>query len=307
VTMATYKFHQLDVFTRAPLKGNALAVFPDARGLDDRTMQALAREMNLSETTFITESKSATRRVRFFTPASEVPLVGHPTIGTWWLLAERKLIDIAANGDVRVTQETGAGVLPVRVTMAGGRPTRVVMTQTLPQFEDPVTDCAKLGKALGGDARTVVRKPGPQVVSTGLPQMMIPVKSLDVLKNLPSGGAGMTLASFLKDHGTDCAMCYTMETVSPDATVHCRMFAPGIGIMEDPATGSAAGALGSYLVWHNIVRPHNGVARIVVEQGLEIGRDSRIDVEIEVGNGGEITEVEVGGEAVAVIEGEVRL
>jgi trans-2,3-dihydro-3-hydroxyanthranilate isomerase len=85
------------------------------------------------------------------------------------------------------------------------------------------------------------------------------------------------------------------------------MFSPGIGIPEDPATGSAAGALGCYLVWHNIVRPHNGVAKLVIEQGLEIGRDSRINVEIEVGNGGEITEVRVGGEAISIIEGEVRL
>ena len=136
---------------------------------------------------------------------------------------------------------------------------------------------------------------------------MVPIKSLAVLQGLPSGGAGAALAALLKEYGTDCAMCYTQETESPDASVHCRMFAPGIGIAEDPATGSAAGALGSYLVWHNIVRPHGGIARIVVEQGLEIGRPSRIQVEIAVGNGGEITEVRVGGEAVTVIEGEVRL
>ncbi len=305
--MATHKFYQLDVFTRTPLKGNALAVFPDARGLDTETMQALAREMNLSETTFITPSDTATKKVRFFTPGTEIPLAGHPTIGTWWLLAERKLIDVPANGDVDLTQETGAGVLPVRLTMADGKPTRVVMTQASPQFGDSVSVFAKLGKALGGDGKTVRRKPAPQVVSTAMPQMLIPIKSLDALRNLPSGGAGMTLGALLKQCGTDCAMCYTLETESPDATVHCRMFAPGIGIPEDPATGSAAGALGCYLVWHNVIRPHNGVAKIVVEQGLEIGRASTIYVEIAVGNGGEITDVRVGGEAVTVIEGEVRL
>ena len=307
MNMTTYRFHQLDVFTRTPLKGNPLAVFPDARGLDEPTMQALAREMNLSETTFITESRDATKKVRFFTPSSELPLAGHPTVGTWWLLAERKLIDAPANGEFRITQETKAGVLPVRITMADGRPTRVVMTQASPQFEDPIADYTKLGRALGGDAKTVGRKPGPQVVSTGVPQMMIPIKSLEILRNLPSGGTGMALGDFLRSHGTDCAMCFAKETENSDATVHCRMFAPGIGVAEDPATGSASGALGCYLVWHNIVRPHNGVARIVIEQGLEIGRDSRIEVEIEVGNGGEITEVRVGGEAVAIIEGEVRL
>lgn len=305
--MATHRFFQLDVFTRTPLKGNPLAVFPDAQGLDDATMQALAREMNLSETTFITQSDIATRRVRFFTPASELPLAGHPTIGSWWLLAERKLIDAPENGEFVVTQETGAGVFPVRITMSDGRPTRVVMTQASPQFGETVSEQTKLGRALGGDGKTIQKKPAPQVVSTGVPQLMIPVKSLEIIRNLPSGGTGMTLATLLKKYGTDCAMCYVQETETPDATVHCRMFSPGMGILEDPATGSAAGALGCYLVWHNVIRPHSGLARITVEQGIEIGRDSRIEVEIEVGNGGEITEVRVGGEAVTLIEGEVRL
>ena len=97
--------------------------------------------------------------------------------------------------------------------------------------------------------------------------MMIPIKSLDVLRALPSGGTGMGLAALLKEYGSDCAMCYTPETETPGATVHCRMFAPGFGIPEDPATGSAAGALGCYLVWHNVVRPHGGAAKIVVVSG----------------------------------------
>jgi trans-2,3-dihydro-3-hydroxyanthranilate isomerase len=102
-------------------------------------------------------------------------------------------------------------------------------------------------------------------------------------------------------------MCFTLETETPEATVHCRMFAPGFGILEDPATGSAAGALGAYLVAHNLVRPHGGTAKILIEQGLEIGRDSFIHVEISVGNGGDINEVLVGGEAVTIIEGELHL
>lgn len=305
--MPSYKFYQLDVFTSTPLAGNPLAVFPDGTGLSSATMQALAREMNLSETTFVLPSSTATKRLRIFTPQSELPLAGHPVIGTWWLLAEKQLVPLPANGPAEVTQETGAGVLPVNLELKDGRPTRVVMTQTLPEFGETVTDVAKLGKALGGDGRTVKKTPAPQVVSTAVPQMMIPIKSLDVLRNLPSGGTGTALAALLRKYGTDCAMCYTLETEDPGATVHCRMFAPGIGVPEDPATGSASGALGCYLVWHNVVRPHGGVARIVVEQGLEIGRASRIDVEITVGNGGEITEVRVGGTAVTVMEGEVRI
>lgn len=305
--MAVYRFYQLDVFTSTPLSGNPLAVFPDGAGLSDASMQAIAREMNLSETTFVLPSTKASKRIRIFTPQAELPLAGHPIIGTWWLLAEKKLVALPASGPAEVTQETGAGVLPVDLELKDGRPTRVVMTQTLPEFGDTVTDVGKLGKALGGNGRTVKKTPAPQVVSTAVPQLMVPIKSLEVLRNLPSGGTGTALAALLRKYGTDCAMLYTLDTESPEATVHCRMFAPGLGVPEDPATGSASGALGCYLVWHNVVRPHGGIANIVVEQGLEIGRPSRIHVEVTVGNGGEITEVRVGGTAVTIIEGEVRL
>jgi len=305
--MATHKFYQLDVFTDTPLAGNPLAVFPDGGDFADATMQAIAREMNLSETVFVFASDAATRRVRFFTPAAEIPLAGHPTIGTWWLLAELGALDVPADGTVRITQETGAGVLPVDIRLEGGRPTEVAMTQPLPDFGGLVADRERLGTALGGDGATVAEHPTAQVVATALPQLMIPVESLATLQDLPSGGSGGTLATLLREHGTDCAMCYSLDTVDSGATVHCRMFAPGLGVPEDPATGSAAGALACYLVWHGIVPPHDGVGTVVVEQGLEIGRPSRIHAEIVVGNGGEITEVRVGGQAVTIITGELTL
>ena len=181
------------------------------------------------------------------------------------------------------------------------------MTQALPDFGAMVEDHARLGAALGGNGDTVLANPTPQIVATALPQLMIPIASLDLLQSLPSAGTGNNLATILREFGTDCAMCYTMDTVSEEATVHCRMFAPGLGVPEDPATGSASGALGCYLVWHGIVHPHDGLATIIVEQGLEIGRPSRIHVEIAVGNGGEITEVRVGGRAVRIMVGEVTL
>jgi len=307
VAMKRYIFYQADVFTRTPLTGNALAMFPEAEGLTDTTMQAIAREMNLSETTFVLPSACATRRIRFFTPNVEIPLAGHPTIGTWWLLAELGHIELPHHGAERFTQETGAGVLPVDVHTESGKPSQVVMVQALPEFGPLVADPSELGLALGGQKDSVLSEPQPQVVSTALPQLMVPFRSLCELQRLPSGGAGGKLVDLLRLLGTDCAMCYTTETVNSEATVHCRMFAPGLGVPEDPATGSAAGALGSYLVRHNIVRSHDGVATVVVEQGLEIGRPSRIRVEIAVGNEAEITEVRVGGEAVTVIHGEVRL
>ena len=305
--MSTHKFFQLDVFTDTPLAGNPLAVFPEDEGFSDATMQDIAREMNLSETVYVSESQSATKRVRFFTPTAELPLAGHPTIGTWWLLGELGALDLPRDGTVRLTQETGAGVLPVDIHVEAGAPSEVSMIQPLPDFGPLVADRSRLGTALGGNEATVSEQPTAQVVATALPQLMVPVASLDALQRLPSGGMGGNLASLLTEFGTDCAMCYTLDTVDPTATVHCRMFAPGLGVPEDPATGSAAGALASYLVWHGIVPPHDGVGTVVVEQGLEIARPSRIHAEIAVGIGGEITEVRVGGQAVTIITGEVTL
>jgi len=305
--MAAYTFYQLDVFTDIPLGGNPLAVFPDGTGLDSPTMQALAREMNLSETTFVFPSESATRKVRIFTPASEVPLAGHPTIGTWWLLAELGQVDLPDEGITRITQETGAGVLPVDIHSKGGAPDKVVMVQTLPEFGGSIEDIPRLGTCLGATQDAVLRDPKPQVVNTALPQLMVPFRSLKDLQALPSGGSGADLTRLVREVGSECAMCYSLETVDPNATVHCRMFAPGIGVPEDPATGSAAGALGAYLVQYAIVKPDNGVARIVVEQGLEMKRPSRIEVEISVNDKNEITEVRVGGKAVTIIKGEVSL
>ncbi len=303
--MPKHDFYQLDVFTDVPLTGNPLAVFPDGDGLTDEQMQGLAREMNLSETTFVFPSDEGDRSIRFFTPRAEIPLAGHPTIGTWWLLAELGLIDVPEQGDQRFLQQTGAGVLPVDIFMAGGKPDRVEMTQAVPEFGNTVTDITGLGKALGGE--DPVAEPLPQVVSTGMPQMMIPVKSREALSQLPSGGTGAALAGLLRSHGSDCAMCFHLTEPGHPARIKARMFAPGLGVPEDPATGSAAGALGAYIVWHGLLRPTDGVARMVIEQGEEIGRPSRIQVEVCVGNGGEITEVKVGGQAVQIIKGEVTL
>lgn len=307
MTVAVHRFRQIDVFTRVPLTGNALAVFPDGTGLDAGTMQALAREMNLSETTFVFDSEDATRHVRFFTPAAEIPLAGHPTIGTWWTLAELGQLALPSNGVTEVTQHTGAGVLPVRIRTEAGGPVEVTMVQAAPDFGPIIEDTVALSRVLGGSPGLVRTAPLPQVVSTGLPQLMVPVSSLAALQHLPIGGTGGELAAFLRRFGTDCAMCYSTDSTTDDATVHCRMFAPGLGVPEDPATGSAAGALGAYLVHHGIVRAEGHIAHVLVEQGIEIGRPSRIAVTVKTDAAGAPAAVEVGGEAVTVIEGEVRL
>jgi trans-2,3-dihydro-3-hydroxyanthranilate isomerase len=307
VTMATYTFYQLDVFTDVPLGGNPLAVFPDGTGLDTPTMQALAREMNLSETTFVFPSANATKKVRIFTPGAEVPLAGHPTIGTWWLLGELGEIELPENGTTRIMQETGAGILPVDIHSSDGVPDKVVMVQTLPEFTACIEDTVRLASCLGADQGAVLPDPKSQVVNTAIPQLMVPFRSLKDLQVLPSGGSGADLTQLVREVGSECAMCYSMETVDPESTVHCRMFAPGIGVPEDPATGSAAGALGSYLVRYGIVKAERGVAKVVVEQGLEIARPSRIEVEVSVSDTDEITEVRVGGKALTIIKGEVSI
>jgi len=195
----------------------------------------------------------------------------------------------------------------VTIHTRGGSPERIVMVQAQPEFGARVEDTGRLARALGGAETLVESGPAPQVVSTGLPQLMVPCESLEALRALPSGGAGSELVGLLRDLGTDCAMLYSLETESPEATVHCRMFAPGLGVYEDPATGSAAGALGAYLVQYGVVSPTEGTASIVVEQGIEIGRPSLIHVEVDAGARGAPSQVRVGGEAVTIIQGEVRL
>jgi len=305
--MARHRFYQIDVFTTTPLTGNALAVFPDADDLEPRFMQPLAREMNLSETTFVLSSDAATRRVRFFTPAAEIPLAGHPTIGTWWTLAELGRLDLPADGSATVTQETGAGVLPVHIRTAGGRPVEVTMVQAKPAWGPVVRDLPALSVALGGSPGLVADHPVPQVVSTALPQLMVPIASREALGGLPVGGAGGGLVDLLRSYGTDCAMLYAADTVAPGTPIHCRMFAPGLGVPEDPATGSAAGALGAFLVRHGVAGTGAGIVRLLIEQGIEIGRPSRIAVTVAADPDGSVHEVRVGGEAVTVIEGEVTL
>ena len=300
------RFFQLDVFTRTPLAGNPLAVFPDAADVPDARMQPIAREMNLSETVFVLPSTRADARLRIFTPTAEIPLAGHPVIGTWWLLAELgRVRDAPTDGAVTVHQETGRGILPVEIVFGQGRPSKVVMTQSVPDFGETVEDRAALARALGGESDLLANEPAPEVVSTALPQLIAPVRSHAALAALPGGGGGSDLAKLLRRYDTDCVMLYVLDDGDPP-TAHCRMFAPGLGVPEDPATGSAAGALGAHLVRRGQVTPTGGSATVRVSQGVEMGRPSEIMVSVD-GSPETITRVQVGGTAVRVIEGEMTL
>jgi trans-2,3-dihydro-3-hydroxyanthranilate isomerase len=303
--MREYHFIQADVFTDRPFTGNPLAIFPEADGLSSEEMQTIAKEMNLSETTFVLPAteKKAQFRLRIFTPGSELPLAGHPVVGTCFILAERGTIPLD-EGTNRIHQECGAGVLPVDIIVKNGKVDQVVMTQSPPRFFDEYHDKKRLADSVGLSEDQLLPDGLPaQVVSTAVPQLMVPARSLRHIDKIEIDLVAMR--KVLAATRSDSFMIFTRECVHDEATVHARMFAPTMGIAEDPATGSAAGALGAYLVGRGLVKAEP-TAHILVEQGYEMGRPSAIHVEVDADEHGP-TEVRVGGQAVEVAEGKLRL
>jgi len=307
--MKEYRFIQVDVFTDTPFGGNPLAVFPDAQGLTGDEMQRLAKEMNLSETTFVLppQEPEADFKVRIFTPASELAFAGHPVVGTHWVLAHLGRVELQ-EPVTRVHFELGVGVLPADLHVSGGQVERVVMTQGRPTFHAVLESVAELAAGLGlpPDAITETGLP-VQVVSTGLPQMMVPIRSLAEVQRLNPGQldtAAINRACRIIN-AEECVMVFCTETERPEATVHVRLFAPMMGVPEDPATGSANGALGAYLVHHRVVPITEPTTHILSEQGAEMLRPSTLYIQVD-SDGDEVTAVRVGGQVVPVAEGVVR-
>lgn len=307
--MKEYRFIQVDVFTETPFGGNPLAVFPEAKGLTSEEMQRLAREMNLSETTFVLppQAPEADFKVRIFTPAAELPFAGHPVVGTHWVLAH--LGRVALREPVtQVRFELGVGMLPADLHVRGGQVQQVVMTQGEPTFHAVLEDVTDLAEGLGLPPEAITETGLPvQVVSTGLPQMMVPIRSLAEVQSLDAGQLNTAaLNRACEACGAEgCVMVFTRETERPDTTVHVRLFAPLLGVPEDPATGSANGALGAYLVHHRAVPVTEPTTYIVSEQGAEMKRPSTLYVEVDI-KGERVTAVRVGGQVVPVAEGVVR-
>jgi trans-2,3-dihydro-3-hydroxyanthranilate isomerase len=292
------------VFTGDPFGGNPVAVFPDAQGLSDYQLQQIAREMNLSETVFVLPptDRAAIVRLRIFTPTQELPFAGHPVLGTFYVLAQLGLI-AATDGVTRVMQECNIGLFSVELHAREGEVTLVVMTQPKPEFLGPVgamEDVYEIARALGLPKYVITEMKWPiEVVSTGLPVIIVPVRTLTAVRSIqPDASAIMDLCSRF---GANGLMAFTTVTVEPSATVHARMFAPSIGILEDPATGSASGALGAYLVQNGVVDVAP-TTEIVIEQGYEIERPSQIFVRVE-SDDDIIQTVKVGGQCVMVVEG----
>ncbi|MBS0171352.1 MAG: PhzF family phenazine biosynthesis protein [Nitrospira sp.] len=298
------QFYQADVFTDEPFGGNPVAVFPDADGLTDEELQRIAREMNLSETVFVfpPTDQAAVVKMRIFTPTQEIPFAGHPVIGTFFVLGSLGRLALR-EPSTRLLQECNLGLFPVDIHTHDGVVERVVMAQPSPEFLDVIEEPEALfaiARALGINKSAITETRFPvQVVSTGLPVIIVPVRTLTAVRSIVPDVAA--IAELSQQYGANGMMVFSTMTVEQSSTVHTRMFAPLIGIVEDPATGSASGALGAYLVQHGVVdiRPET---EIIAEQGYEIDRPSRILIQVNSDDDA-IQGVMVGGESVLVVEG----
>ena len=289
-----------DVFTREPLLGNQLAVFPDARGLDTSLMQRIAREMNFSESTFVmpAERDGTDVRMRIFTPASEMPMAGHPTIGSTFALAHTGAIE---RGRSRFVFGLNIGPVPVDLEWGSDGLRFAWMTQSNPVFGPPVADRAAVAAALNLTVDALVPELPVQEVSCGVPYLMVPLRDDAIVDAAISDAAAFRRLGALV--GLNLPIFLFATGRGAPHSVYSRMFAPEFGIVEDPATGSASGPLGCYLVEHGLVSPDQA-ARIVSLQGMAMGRASRIHIAI-TGRPGAISNVKVGGEAVLVGRGEL--
>ena len=292
-----YRFVLVDVFTRRRFGGNQLGVFTDARGLSDDEMQAITRELNHSETTFVlpAEDPAADARVRIFTPGRELPFAGHPTVGTGFVLG-------AERGKRQLTLQLGIGPLTVSVAPGDGRAGSAWMEQPLPRFRPAEADAAALAALVGLEPEDVATDVPAEYGSAGVEFLYLPLRSLEAVRR--ARGEAAALTRFFGDSDHPAVYLFTTETESPEAATHARMFSLTLGsdVREDPATGGASGPFGAYLVRHGVAQP----GRLLLEQGYEMGRPSQIEVEIESAEGA-VSRVRVGGGVVRIAAGEFVL
>jgi trans-2,3-dihydro-3-hydroxyanthranilate isomerase len=297
------RFVQVDVFTDRVFAGNPLAVVFEAAGLSDGVMQAIAREMNCSETTFLLPPTrpDCAARVRIFTPAREVPFAGHPTIGTSWVLATEKRLPPSTR---RFNLEEGIG--PVEVTLEGepARPSVLWMRHGEARFGPELIERTGFARALGLAESDLLAGAPVCTGSTGNTFLYIPLRDREVVDR-----ARLDVPALLAAQGEGPNLGVFVFAPDPDpkaGRVYARMFAPHTsGVPEDPATGSASGPLGAYLVERGLVAPADTVD-IVSEQGTRMGRPSFIRIHVGM-RAGRISEILVGGSVVPVIEGRLRV
>jgi trans-2,3-dihydro-3-hydroxyanthranilate isomerase len=288
------RLYTLDVFTTKQYAGNPLAVITDGDGIAPAKMQAIAREMNLAETVFVQRptNNGALARLRIFTTTRELPLAGHPVIGTWFLLAELGVVP-ASEGHVQIMQQTGAGILPVEFSFHDGRPVRVTMTQKPARFLATKLNRSTLAETLGLKAADLDPALPPEFVSTGISNLMVPIRNRKTLSKIHMNMRAV--AQLISRNGV-MAYCFALGSRG-------KAFARGMlpwGLIEDPATGSAGGSLGAYLVERERLKPGE---TLTILQGVEMGRPSEIQVEVTSARGRLVPKVS--GSAVRVFEGHI--
>jgi trans-2,3-dihydro-3-hydroxyanthranilate isomerase len=297
-------YHVLDVFTEERFGGNPLAVVLDADAVDGARMQAVAREFNLSETVFVLkpEHSAHTARVRIFTPASEIPFAGHPTIGTGALLATLK--GPPGGGDALIVLEEGVGIVRVGVRLRPeAAPYAEFDAPRLPAESGTLAPADRLAAALGLiPAEIGFENHRPTKYGAGMTFAFVPVASLDAIAKAQVTAPHWDTA--LRGQGMAGAFLYCRQALHTTSNFHARMFAPNYGVPEDPATGSAAAAFAG--VVHRFDALPDGVHKRIVEQGYEMGRPSTIALTIEVAHG-KLAAVRIGGHAVHVAEGRIEV
>jgi trans-2,3-dihydro-3-hydroxyanthranilate isomerase len=300
------KIYVVDAFSEVHFGGNPAGVVLDAIGLKDEQMLQIANEINLSETAFIfpSEDDKADYKLRFFTKTEEIDLCGHATVAAFYVLGSKGLIE-GDNYIKVVRQNTRAGILPVELYFKNNGIEKIMMTQAKPNFGSKIEVTEHLAKIMGLNIKDIgIEKfnATPQIVSTGLKDIILPVKSLKALKGITPNY--QRLKEYSDKLGVIGVHAFSLETEEQDSTVSCRNFAPLVGIDEEAATGTSNGALGAYLVSNQIVNFKNKIT-IMSEQGYYMNRRSKIIVIIE-GNK-ENYVVKVGGTAAIVIEGKITL
>lgn len=302
--MRQFRYSLVDVFTNRAFGGNPLAVFTNPRGLSPVIMQAIAKEMNLSETTFVLPPQDPTHnyQVRIFTPAVELPMAGHPTVGTAFVLAHEHMISLAGP-ETTIVFEEGVGPIEVMLSAQGEYVQSIFMRQPLPIFGPHFDERERVAEMLSLEPDALDESLPLEVVSCGVPFLFVPIKRLEHIRAIRFHRDVWEQA--LIDFEAPHVFAFTQEVETPRSTVHSRMFAPAMGIPEDPATGAASGPLGCYLVQHKLVPPAK-TASIISEQGIEMGRPSFIQIKIDQEEG-KISGVSVGGECYFMGEGYLEL
>jgi len=299
--MSVYRYLHYDVFTDSAFEGNQLAVFPEPQGLSTDLMLTITREMNFSECTFIfpPETPGTDARMRIFTPGEELPMAGHPTIGSTFALAKEGVI---TPGQDRFVFGLGVGPTPVTLEWNDGALSFAWMTQRNPAFGATIGDRGGFAKAIGVEAGDMA-PPAPQVVSCGVPFLFVALATRAAVDRVAIDLRAYS--AVCKASGVDSLPLFIFTTdrsgANGDEAVYSRMLAPGFGIAEDPATGGASGPLGCYLFAHQLI-PRDRLTHVVSLQGVQMKRPSRIHISIDA-TGGDITRVRIGGRSVLVGDG----